>query len=352
MPKPEFRRPVEVHPTRSIRQRNPHPVLQKCPCRGQQVHFVRGPFRTVSVPRPVLNEQNAVPLATVSGTRKGVLCGQHAHGPQTLVVAAPASACRRADASAVRCRERVRAQPSLSPQTHAGRIGSPQPQAVGPEGNLGPEARGKPQPQGESSPQVDASVCVRCAPLPKPPQPANATTGSILCEHQQAQQVLKALDLEVKTKFKMAHKTLVAVVVSCDGHVLLGKHAEGPFKGKWGVPSIDSSVDRRPSRVALRLAETCCLGMLGTRNTLTATRMQPSALGLQLYEVKTDVAMLPVLLERVCAFVGSCFAAGSQVPTGLVPWQACKWSSVPSDVQLDPISQDAVTAWRSQQPTV
>jgi hypothetical protein len=146
----------------------------------------------------------------------------------------------------------------------------------------------------------------------------------------------------------MAHKTLVAVILSHDNRIFVGKHADGPFKGKWGVPSIDSSVDRRPSRVAVRLAESCCLGMLGTRNTLTATKRQPSALGLQLYEVHVELADLPIVLERACAFIQSCFPAGTDVPTGLVPWSGCKWISSSDEASLDPISLDALAAWKSQ----
>jgi len=146
----------------------------------------------------------------------------------------------------------------------------------------------------------------------------------------------------------MAHKTLVAVILHHEDDVFVGKHADGPFKGKWGVPSIDSSVDRRPSRVAVRLAESCCLGMLGSRNVISATKMRPSALGLQLYEVTVPVADLPALLERACGFIESCFPAGSSIPTGLVPWQACKWMKASDEMALDPISMDALAAWRSQ----
>jgi hypothetical protein len=146
----------------------------------------------------------------------------------------------------------------------------------------------------------------------------------------------------------MAHKTLVAVVLVHDDKILLGKHAHGPFKGKWGVASIDSSVDRRPSRVALRLAESCTLGCIGTRNTVTATKMQPSALGLQLYEVQVPLNELPDVLERVCAFIQSCFPVGAEIPTGLVPWLGCRWMSRGEDVTMDPISMDAVAAWKSQ----
>lgn len=146
----------------------------------------------------------------------------------------------------------------------------------------------------------------------------------------------------------MAHKNLVAVVLHRNDEIFVGKHADGPFRGKWGVPSIDSSVDRRPMRVALRLAESSCLGMLGTRNTLTVKKLQPSALGLQLYEVETEIAQFPMLIERTCTFLASCFPAGSAIPTGLIPWHGCKWVSDTTAVSLDPISLDAITAWKSQ----
>lgn len=150
----------------------------------------------------------------------------------------------------------------------------------------------------------------------------------------------------------MAHKNLVALILYHDNQIFVGKHAEGPFRGKWGVPSIDSSVDRRPQRVALRLAESCSLGMLGTRNTIYVVKRQPSALGLQLYELQTDVIQFPLHLERACAFLASCFPAGASVPTGLLPWQGCKWISDTTEAQLDPISMDAITAWKSQQTKV
>lgn len=146
----------------------------------------------------------------------------------------------------------------------------------------------------------------------------------------------------------MSHKNLVAVVVCHDGQVLVGKHADGPFKGKWGVPSIDASVDRRPSRVAGRLAESSVLGMLGTRNTVSLQKLEPSALGLQVYELSTSLSELPTVLERTCAFLVSCFPSGTSMPTGLVPWTGCKWMSNQSDGLLDPISMDAFVTWKSQ----
>jgi hypothetical protein len=88
--------------------------------------------------------------------------------------------------------------------------------------------------------------------------------------------------------------------------------------------------------------------MLGSRNVISATKMRPSALGLQLYEVTVPVADLPALLERACGFIESCFPAGSSIPTGLVPWQACKWMKASDEMALDPISMDALAAWRSQ----
>ena len=155
--------------------------------------------------------------------------------------------------------------------------------------------------------------------------------------------------MKIKPQGQMAHKTLVAVVLVHDGDkIFIGKHADGPFKGKFGLASIDSSVDRRPSRVALRLAESCTMGALGTRNTLTAVRMQPSALGLQLYEVKVELNELPDVLEKISAFIKSCFATEANIPTGVLPWTACRWMHVKEDLQLDPISMDAVAAWKSQ----
>lgn len=152
---------------------------------------------------------------------------------------------------------------------------------------------------------------------------------------------------EVETQ--MAHKTLVAVLlVHGEDKIFIGKHADGPFKGKFGVASIDSSVDRRPSRVALRLAESCTLGALGTRNTLSAVRLQPSALGLQLYEVKVELEELPDVLENISAFLKSCFPTEANIPTGLLPWMACRWLHAKDELQLDPISMDAVAAWKSQ----
>jgi hypothetical protein len=64
--------------------------------------------------------------------------------------------------------------------------------------------------------------------------------------------------------------------------------------------------------------------------------------------LQTDVVQFPVLLERACSFLASCFPAGASVPTGLIPWHGCKWITGTSEVVLDPISLDAITAWKSQ----
>lgn len=148
----------------------------------------------------------------------------------------------------------------------------------------------------------------------------------------------------------MSHKNIVAVViVNSEGHVFVGKHADGPFKGKWGVASIDSSVDRRPMRAAARLLETCVVGMLGTRNNMFGLKKHTqSAMGLQLFEFKTDIATLPDLVENACSYMESCFAVGSSVPTGLIPWSSCKWLKREDKLSgMDPIAADAITHFRA-----
>jgi hypothetical protein len=99
-------------------------------------------------------------------------------------------------------------------------------------------------------------------------------------------------------------------------------------------------------RVASRLAESSLLGLLGTRNSVKLKKRNPSALGLQLYEVETNVSDLPVLLANACTFLTSCFPAGA-VPTGLVSWTACKWVTEAGDLTMDPYSHDAILAWKT-----
>ena len=154
------------------------------------------------------------------------------------------------------------------------------------------------------------------------------------------------ITFEGMCKKKMSHKHVVAVVVSCEGNVLVGKHADGPFRGKWGLASIDASVDNRPQRVALRLAESSLLGLLGNRNNIKLKKRNPSALGLQIYELETHVSELPTLLANACSFLTSCFPAGA-TPTGLVAWTSCAWVKDVGDLSMDPFSQDAILAWKT-----
>jgi hypothetical protein len=140
------------------------------------------------------------------------------------------------------------------------------------------------------------------------------------------------------------HKNIIALVVynSTTNKIFIGKHADGPFKGKWGIPSIDGSVDRRPQRVAELLGETAFLGSLGTRNTIKVIRLPTTPLGLQLYKTETTLTELPDVLENVCRFMQSCFPVGSNIPPGLIPWTHCKWISLEESCKpMDPFALDA-----------
>lgn len=141
-----------------------------------------------------------------------------------------------------------------------------------------------------------------------------------------------------------SHKNIVAVVLYNPNtkKLFMGKHADGPFKGKWGIPSIDGSVDRRPQRVAEMLAETAFIGSLGTRNTIKTIRLPTTPLGLQVYKVETFYEELPSLLESVCRFMQSCFPVGNTAPPGLIPWTHCKWISADESLKpMDPFASDA-----------
>jgi hypothetical protein len=141
-----------------------------------------------------------------------------------------------------------------------------------------------------------------------------------------------------------SHKNIVALVLvnSNTKKMFLGKHADGPFKGKWGIPSVDGSVDRRPQRVAELLAETAFLGTVGTRNTVKAVRLPTTPLGLQVYKVETTIEELPNFLEAVCRYTESCFPVGNVVPPGLIPWTHCKWISLDESCKpMDPFASDA-----------
>lgn len=130
------------------------------------------------------------------------------------------------------------------------------------------------------------------------------------------------------------HKNLVGVVIRFGDLVFYGKHAEGPYKGKWGFASVDSNIERRPQNAAERLAETSTLNILDNY-TFTKTT---TPLGIQVFEIKTENKDFPAQLERVCKFTRSCFPLNS-CPPGLSAWTACKWSpAIVKDV--DPYTKE------------
>jgi hypothetical protein len=117
------------------------------------------------------------------------------------------------------------------------------------------------------------------------------------------------------------HKNLVGVVIRFQDLVFYGKHAEGPYKGKWGFASVDSSIDARPLKSAIHLAETSSCGLLDNYNVKKTT----TPLGIQVYEIETTNKNFPEQLQRVSRFNRSCFPLGAS-PPGMSPWSHAKWS--------------------------
>jgi len=126
------------------------------------------------------------------------------------------------------------------------------------------------------------------------------------------------------------HRNLVAVVIRCGDLVFYGKHAEGPYEGKWGFASVDSHIESRPKQAARRLAETSTLGLLDNYTMEKKT----TPLGIKVFVIKTENKDFATQLERVSRFNRSCFPLGSS-PPGLAPWSHTKFSDEKlSDVDL------------------
>lgn len=116
------------------------------------------------------------------------------------------------------------------------------------------------------------------------------------------------------------HKNIVALVLRFeDGSVLLGKHASGPHQGEWGIPTIDSSIDRRPQVAASRLARTATIGMQGRYREIEdgIVSKTVSAMGARIYETPADFSLQD--LNRTCNYLRECFPH-AEAPAGLIPW--------------------------------
>lgn len=129
----------------------------------------------------------------------------------------------------------------------------------------------------------------------------------------------------------LSHRSIVSVVVRLEGtdQILVGKHMSGPFQDKWGFPSVESMIDKRPVRAAEKLGEAATMGLLGGRFTLKLVKQEPTALGLQYYVLLTDKSHLADSLSNFTKYIQSCFPLGGEasLPVGVLPWSSIRWMS-------------------------
>jgi ADP-ribose pyrophosphatase YjhB (NUDIX family) len=146
--------------------------------------------------------------------------------------------------------------------------------------------------------------------------------------------------------------TLVCTVIQReDGKVLVGKHADGAFKGKWGFASLSAETDRRPQDCASKLAEVCTVGMLGRASSLLkqCEKQGRSFMGMHVYLLHTAINNLDEYVHNASAHLLRCFPKNA-CPPGLVAWTSCKWISKDDVLVMDKYSYDALQHLRAQSP--
>jgi hypothetical protein len=129
-----------------------------------------------------------------------------------------------------------------------------------------------------------------------------------------------------------------------DGKVLIGKHADGVCKGKWGIASLGAEFHRRPQECAAKLIEVCTMGILGKAgNTLTHKCMKQGRTrnGLLVYKIQTEHDALDEQITNVSSYVLRCFPK-TGVPPGLVAWTKCKWIDATDTTHVDSYTVDAL----------
>ena len=140
---------------------------------------------------------------------------------------------------------------------------------------------------------------------------------------------------------------VVCLIIQSGTRVLIGKHANGPYEGKWGFASLSAELDRRPQECAAKLAEVCHVGMLGKSSALVKKcKKQGRTLnGLQVYCIEDsgkNLETLSKILGNMYAYFTRCFPKGG-IPIGLVAFSKCKVIDFHDKCdRLDPYTQDAL----------
>ncbi len=138
----------------------------------------------------------------------------------------------------------------------------------------------------------------------------------------------------------------MCLVIRWGTKVLVGKHASGPYKGKWGFASLSAELDRRPQECAAKLAEVCIVGMQGKSSALVkACKKQGKTVkGLQVYCFEEhELEPLSKKLTNIYLYLSRCFPKGA-IPLGLVAWSKCKVIDLQETCKktLDTYTQDAL----------
>lgn len=122
---------------------------------------------------------------------------------------------------------------------------------------------------------------------------------------------------------------------------MIGKHADGPYKGKWGIPSIRSEHERRPQICAAQLVECSLLGIVGKASSIVkdCKPLGKTANGMTVYVFNTSLGTLDTLISNGSAYLKRCFPIHG-LPKGIVAWDKCAWSS--KSFSLDVFTQDAL----------
>jgi ADP-ribose pyrophosphatase YjhB (NUDIX family) len=152
---------------------------------------------------------------------------------------------------------------------------------------------------------------------------------------------------------KQTSSLVCTVIQRDDKKVLVGKHADGPWKGKWGFASLSAETDRRPQDCASKLAEVCTVGMLGRASSLLkqCEKQGRSIKGMHVYVLRTSVSALDEYIQNASAHLLRCFPK-SACPPGLVAWTSCKWVDLEDVLTMDTFSYDAMQHLRARVPVL
>lgn len=144
----------------------------------------------------------------------------------------------------------------------------------------------------------------------------------------------------------MSHKGLIALLLSCNGKFLVGKHTFGKYRNKVGVPSTSSSIDKRPQLAAGRLAEAALLGIQGGHKKIQCKLKGVTALGLHVYELEIESQVCDTI-NNLGRYIESCFFLKTDrspdMPTGLLIWKTLKFVEYEDSSTYDEITRDALT---------